>query len=276
MRFKLVFLIFIFSLQSYPWASEVIMHSVDPAQKPVATQADVKSLRGLIKKEFSVQSTVLKNEMEELVQLKIQTNALDKSLNAVESQQSIVLNNLRFIEGLLSVLFILHILWMWFARRVVKAKIDPPTNAGTASNSAIEVDEGGSPPPFDATSVSNIIPATADNSLETKVNLDPLIIGKVSVTSIKIEKATPTFEETPIQRHEMQSNDSSDAISVLLAKVRTIKLDGLEKLNNPRPHTNLAPINLTMRPSTNLGSRRPFKSIVIRNKLLSTRVKNLP
>jgi len=276
MRCKFAFLIFLYCLPSYPWASEVVMQSADTAQKPVATQEDVKSLKGLIKKEFSVQSGALKNEMGELAQLKMQTNSFNKSLNAIELEQSITLNNLRYIGGFLCALFFLHAIWIWFARNKARVDIETSANECQGSNPKIEAGEGRMPPTFNSASDGNIISAAVDSPPETKINLDSLIIGETFISSIKIEKATSLFEATSIQNNEIPSNISSDAISEILAKVKIIKHDGLEKLNNPRPHTHLAPINLTMRPSTHLGGERPLKSIVIRNKFFSTRAKIQP
>ena len=276
MRCKLAYLILLFGLQGYPWASEVVIQSTDTAQKPVATQEDVKSLRALIKKEFSVQSGTLKNELGELAQLKIQANSFNKSLNAIELEQSIMLNNLRFIGVFLCILFFLGAIWIWFSGRGMKAGADASTNEYAGSNSNIEADEGMAAPTFNNASDDNIISAAVDTPPETRINLDSLRVGETLITSIKIEKATSLFEEIAIQDNEMLSYSTSEAIAAILAKVKVIKLDGLERLKNPRPHTHLAPINLTMRPSAHLGSQRPLKSIVIRNKFFSTGVKGRP
>ena len=106
--------------------------------KPAATKEDINGMRGLIKKEFSAQGALLKNEDEALGQLKTQINILNKSLDAIEAQASVNLNHLRLSNGLGVGLLLLQMLGLWLLKRHGGTTVKMPSNDIGSNNFTVD------------------------------------------------------------------------------------------------------------------------------------------
>jgi len=85
------------------------------SDKPVATKEDINGIRALIKKEFSAQGKILKNEGGSLEQVKAQISLINNSLNTIDAQESANLNHLRLSNALAVALLILQIIGLWLS-----------------------------------------------------------------------------------------------------------------------------------------------------------------
>jgi len=268
MPFKFFPLAFLAIFASCVLASESL-DVVGPVEvQPIATHQDINLLSSLINKGFNLQSMAIDNTRATLIQLKVQGNAHDEVLRRVELQQSIARNDLWFFSGALGALLFLQIVVLGLLNKKQRKNIPNPTTQGNNNTNKTAAMELNTKPPSNDILVNGTSTGPAKNTLVTAASGNPLTCNGVSISSIKVDKATLLFEEfLPPQ----DNGGDNNPISELLTQSRKIKINSLEKLNNPKPYSRPIPLRLTIRPMTGLGNKRSLVATLIRSKIFPTR-----
>lgn len=259
MSFKFFFPALLSISTSCVLASETLGVGEPPEAKPIATQQDINTLKSLINKGFSLQNAAIEDKGAALIQLKKQGDALDEAMQSIEVQQSIVVNNLRFIAGALSVFSFLQIVMFGLLNKRQRKSLPNlmPSDIDNANKEDMTELSGKLTP--DNVPASVTTKSTTDDTLATNASSNLAVGNGVLISSVKIEKAF------------LRPQDSNSSISTLLAQSRKIKINSLEKLNNPKPYSSPIPLRLAIKPIRTLGNRHSLATALIRNKIFSTR-----
>jgi len=268
MSFKFFFPALLSISTSCVLASETLGVGEPPEAKPIATQQDINTLKSLINKGFSLQTAAIEDKGAALNQLKKQGDALGEAMQSIEAQQSIAVNNLRFIAGALSVFSFLQIVTFGLLNKRQRKSLPSPMPSDINNANKGDMTELSAKLTPDNVPASVMTKSTADDTIATNASANPAVGSGVLISSVKIEKASLLFEEF---LRPQDSNGSNSSISTLLAQSKKIKINGLEKLNNPKPYSSPTPLRLAIKPITTLGNRRSLATALIRNKIFSTR-----
>ena len=239
MLFKPLFFIFLAIFTGYLLASEAIDENRIPGERSVATQEDLSAIRIFVKSQLGVQGVTLKNIEATLAQLKMQMNALDKSLGAIQSDQTNALNNLHFIHALLSLLCVMQALGLWLLIKNQPTKIESKnitiSNDGGTNNPAMNQAKAENMGPIEPTSNNSTIRVEESPAIKVAGSANAVISNRVSISGITVQKAMLLPGIASSKKNELHQKIDSPIvdISVLLTKAAKMRLECLEKVNAP-------------------------------------------
>lgn len=269
MLFKVIFLGFLYAASSHSVAAQSVGQSGDQIQGALATRDDVDRLRALIKKEFSFQSNALKNGEISLSEINLQTKSLDAALVDMKAMQVMGLENLRYICEFLGLILAIQMLGLWLSKKccLTKDKKSPNEDGGVIN---LDSKNEGVKSTLQTAPAPNMPPTSLDNVGELSADIEGMTAHLLAASRVRLNNAAEFHGHILPQNSELKINidDPSNSISRILANAKSIRINGLEKINSPQMQKHPPPLRLAMRPTTILGNNRPFKSQFIRSKIL--------
>lgn len=234
------------------WAAASIDHGDILIERTAATRNDINRMRVLIKKEFGLQAGALKDGASMLEQIKLQTKLLGESADAIKALQNTGLNKLRFIDGFLGMILGFQILGLCLLKKyfLIKECKRPNVDAGDGMETSAFQSESdskiGAAPLGGADEVS---PTFSDNNGVSNLLASP---------KIALNKNSIPPGDLPAKNSPSVINDPSHSILLIMSRIKSIKVQGLEKINTPKFQKSPPPLRPIKKPVAIIEKRRAY------------------